>query len=155
MGESNLQINLDESQELNWNDPNSSTSGYLVGGNNTFSFRVEDPAGNQFNRSFEVVLDSTKPEIFSSNFSSENSNIYLIIGLGQGQPLMLQILQLSFEVTPDIQSMCIDLISNTNDFVIENCKVGISQRSCYSKHLGIPSNTEFYSPFILDLEQHK
>ena len=73
-GGSNLIINLDESQELNWNNPSMiPKSGYLVNGNNTFSFSVSDPAGNQFNRSFEVVLDSTKPEIFSSVFSSENS----------------------------------------------------------------------------------
>ena len=65
-------------------------SGYLVGGNNTFSFSVEDPAGNQFNRSFEIVLDSTKPEI-SHLLSSENS-VHSIIGPGQGQRLMLQIL---------------------------------------------------------------
>ena len=74
-GNASIQINLDESQELNWlYPPNSSfngpKSGYLVQGNNTFSISVQDPAGNTFNRSFEVVLDTTKPEIISSSLSS-------------------------------------------------------------------------------------
>jgi len=151
-GESNLIINLDESQELKWRNPAmASKSGYLVNGNNTFSLSVSDPAGNQFNRSFEVVLDSTKPEIFSSIFSSENSMHLFDNWSWSGPTLNVTNSALSFEVTPDIQSICIDLISNTNDFVIENCKVDPSLLVT-QQHLGIPSNTEFYTPFLLDLD---
>ena len=150
-GESNLIINLDESQELKWRNPAmASKSGYLVNGNNTFSFSVSDPAGNQFNRSFEVVLDSTKPEIFSSVFSSENSMHLFDNWSWSGPTLNVTNSALSFEVTPDIQSICIDLISNTNDFVIENCKVD-SSLLVTQQHLGFPSNSEFYTPFLLDL----
>ena len=147
-----IQINLDESQELNWNNPfMNPKSGYLVGGNNTFSFSVEDPAGNQFNRSFEIVLDSTKPEIFSSTFSSENSVHLFDNWSWSGPTLNVTNSALSFEVTPDIQSICIDLISNTDDFVIENCKFD-SSLLVTQQHLGNAFNTEFYTPFLLELE---
>ena len=151
MGESNLQIKLQESDELNWHNPNSSTSGYLVGGNNTFSFRVEDPAGNSFSRSFEVVLDTTAPEIFSSQFVSENPQQIFDNWSWSGPSLNVTDSQLSFEVTPDIQSMCLALISNTNEYVIENCKFGTSLNTA-QQNLGDSFVTEIYSPFILDLE---
>ena len=151
-GNATIQINLDESQELNWNNPfMNPKSGYLVGGNNTFSFSVEDPAGNQFNRSFEIVLDSTKPEIFSSTFSSENSVHLFDNWSWSGPTLNVTNSALSFEVTPDIQSICIDLISNTDDFVIENCKFD-SSLLVTQQHLGNAFNTEFYTPFLLDLK---
>ena len=126
-------------------------SGYLVNGNNTFSFSVLDPAGNQFNRSFEVILDSTKPEIFSSVFSSENSVHLFENWSWSGPSLNVTNSALSFEVTPDIQSICIDLISNTDDFVIENCKFD-SSLLVTQQHLGNAFNTEFYTPFLLELE---
>ena len=151
-GNATIQINLDESQELNWNNPfMNPKSGYLVGGNNTFSFSVEDPAGNQFNRSFEIVLDSTKPEIFSSTFSSENSVHLFDNWSWSGPTLNVTNSALSFEVTPDIQSICIDLITNTDDFVIENCKFD-SSLLVTQQHLGNAFNTEFYTPFLLELE---
>jgi len=151
-GNATIQINLDESQELNWNNPfMNPKSGYLVGGNNTFSFSVEDPAGNQFNRSFEIVLDSTKPEIFSSTFSSENSVHLFDNWSWSGPTLNVTNSALSFEVTPDIQSICIDLISNIDDFVIENCKFD-SSLLVTQQHLGNAFNTEFYTPFLLELE---
>ncbi len=151
-GVTNLIINLEESEELNWNNPSMMPkSGYLVNGNNTFSFSVSDPAGNEFNRSFEVVLDSTKPEIFSSVLSSENSIPPFDNWSWSGPTLNVTNSALSFEVTPDIQSICIHLISNTNDFVIENCKVD-STLLVTQQHLGNAFNTEFYTPFLLDLD---
>ena len=151
-GLSNIIINLDESQELNWNNPfMMPKSGYLVNGNNTFSFSVLDPAGNQFNRSFEVVLDSTKPEIFSSVFSSENSVHLFDNWSWSGPTLNVSNSALSFEVTPDIQSICIDLISNVDELVIENCKFDPSLLVT-QQHLGNAFSTEFYTPFLLNLE---
>jgi len=151
-GFSNLLINLDESQELNWNNPfMNPKSGYLVGGNNTFSFSVEDPAGNEFNRSFEVVLDSTKPEIFSSMFSSEDPEQFFENWSWSGPTLNVTNSSLSFEVTPDIQSICIDLISFSSfEFVIEECKFG-SSIVVTQQNLGTAFNTELYRPFLLEL----
>ncbi len=125
-GNASIQINLDESQELNWlYPPNSSfmmpKSGYLVGGNNTFFFSVEDPAGNTFNRSFEVVLDTSKPEIISSYLSSENLENSFENWSWSGPTLNVTDSLLSFEVTPDIRSICLDLKSSSDEFVIEKC----------------------------------
>ncbi len=150
-GTTSIQISLDESQELNWNTPfTNPISGYLVGGNNTFSFSVEDPAGNAFNRSFEVILDTTKPEIISSYFHSDNPDYGFQNWSWSGPSLNVTNSSLSFEVTPDIQSICIELISNSGEFVIEQCKFG-SSVVVTQQDLGIAFTTELYSPFILEL----
>ena len=150
-GNATIQINLDESQALNWNSPfMMPKSGYLVGGNNTFLFSVEDPAGNAFNRSFEVVLDTSKPEIFSSYFFSENSENRFENWSWSGPTLNVTDSSLSFEVTPDIQSMCLDLISNSDDFVIEKCK-SESSVIVTQQNLGAVFTTELYKPFLLEL----
>ena len=175
-GNASIQINLDESQELNWlYPPNSSfkgpKSGYLVQGNNTFSISVQDPAGNAFNRSFEVVLDTTKPEIISSYLSSgyfvniyenwswsgptywNSENIYENWSWS-GPTLNVTDSLLHFEVTPDIQSICVDLISSSFEFVIEKCKFESSffvtqenRGTTFTSHY----SEIFNQPFFLEL----
>jgi len=151
-GFASLQIKLEESQELTWLNPGSfRRSGYLIGGNNTFNLSVSDPAGNIHTRSFEVVLDSTAPEIYSTRLDTYDPDYNFFNLSWSGPALNITNSYLFFERTPDWQSICITMISSQGEEIQEECRFA-NMMEVKSYSMGFASSSNSYDALFLDLE---
>jgi len=122
-GSAEIVINLEESEAI-WLNPTMASiySKYVVNGNNSFSISVFDPAGNEYNESFDVILDSTAPSIDSIFFDTYNPSHNFLNWSWVGTSLNITEAFGFFSRTADWQTMCVSFIDSNANNDLEMCQ---------------------------------
>jgi len=151
-GSAQLTIILDES-EIFWMNPLGAPlfRQYIVNGNNTFLISVIDPAGNEYQESFDIILDSTAPSIESISLSTNDPIHNFVNGSWEGTSLNITKAFGTFSITADWKSMCVSFIDSNINNDLELCQ-NMTESPSFANQPGTLHNEYNTNHLLLDFE---